>query len=454
METRRQRLDRTSSTQAQIRAPERPQARALEVLEHVALGQHSDPFADVIGRANVISLAGVAHSQYNVHRYFFARDSAHFRAILQGAVQRTAAIEPCVLSGVNCTDFHEFLAILYPTYANILLAHAYTNIPISDFRQPAKKTTAQWISVLHLAAEWDFTNIKLLAIDHLTENATPIDKIVLGRRYSITDWLPGAYEAVCTRADPLNLEEGMKLGVEDTVRISAARQMYGTCQARYETKCLSADLGDIFNLENSAEGNSLSMGGEETLIDILEGQTMEARVEHLATPTPPADSGTKTAQTHNPEYYRGCVDVPRRGSIPEHLPIGTMAGNSETLPTACPALLLPDNIPPPLSSFGTTSPNIEDTFGGRQELTVISLKVKSEPIAAVTSIFDPSATHLHTNTSDLSAAHLPMSTALENLVRHESRPSSARSPIREELTCENGPQIAIGPVDIESQPVL
>ncbi|KZP20412.1 hypothetical protein FIBSPDRAFT_861635, partial [Athelia psychrophila] len=57
----------------------------------------------------------------------------------------------------------------------------------------------------------------------------------------------------------------------------------------------------------------------------------------------------------------------------------------------------------------------------------------------VTSIFDPSATHPPTNTSDLSAAHLPMSTALENPVRHESRPSSARSPIREELTCEDGP---------------
>ncbi|KZP24186.1 hypothetical protein FIBSPDRAFT_678239, partial [Athelia psychrophila] len=150
----------------------------------------------------------VEDTLYNVHRYFFARDSAHFRAILQGAVQRTAAIEPCVLSSVNCADFDEFLAILYPT----------------DFRRPAKKTTAQWIAVLHLAAEWDFANIKLLAIDNLTATATPIDKIVLGRRYGITDWLPGAYEAVCTREDPLNLEEGMKLGVEDTVRISAVRQ--------------------------------------------------------------------------------------------------------------------------------------------------------------------------------------------------------------------------------------
>ncbi|KZP04074.1 hypothetical protein FIBSPDRAFT_878885, partial [Athelia psychrophila] len=165
---------------------------------------------------------------------------------------------------------------------------------------------------------------------------------------------------------------------------------------------------------------------------------MEARVEHLATPTPPADSGTKTAQTHNPEYYRGCVDVPRRGSIQELPPIGIAAGDGETLPTACPVLLFPENIPPPLSSFGATSPNIKDTLGGKQELTAIALEVKSDSTAVVANTFDPSATHLPTSTSDLSAAHLSMSTALENPARHESQPSSAISPTREELTCEDG----------------
>ncbi|KZP24179.1 hypothetical protein FIBSPDRAFT_674445, partial [Athelia psychrophila] len=118
------------------------------------------------------------------------------------------ASDPCVMSDVSCADFDDFLAILYPT----------------DFRRPPKKTTSQWTSILHLSAKWDFENIKLLAIDNLTTSADPVDKIVLGRRYVITEWLAGAYEAVCTRADPLTLEEGMKLGVEDTVRISAARQ--------------------------------------------------------------------------------------------------------------------------------------------------------------------------------------------------------------------------------------
>ncbi|KZP06378.1 hypothetical protein FIBSPDRAFT_709812, partial [Athelia psychrophila] len=115
---------------------------------------------------------------------------------------------PIILPDVSSSDFDEFLAILYPI----------------DFRRPTEKTTAQWTSVLHLAAKWGFESIQLLAIDKLTATAIPVDKIVLGRRYGISDWLPGSYEAVCTRADPLTVEEGMKLGVEDIIKISAARQ--------------------------------------------------------------------------------------------------------------------------------------------------------------------------------------------------------------------------------------
>ncbi|KZP28756.1 hypothetical protein FIBSPDRAFT_693229, partial [Athelia psychrophila] len=173
---------------------------------------------------------------YNVHRYFFERDSTHFRSILesiQGADEHT----PVVFPDVSCGDFDEFLAILYPT----------------NFRRPTAKTTAQWTSVLHLAAEWGFESIQLLAIDNLTATAIPVDKIVLGRRYGISDWLSGAYEAVCTRADPLTVEEGMKLGVEDIIRISTARQVYGCAKARYEAKHLSKDLGDIFGLEKPIE---------------------------------------------------------------------------------------------------------------------------------------------------------------------------------------------------------
>ncbi|KZP25612.1 hypothetical protein FIBSPDRAFT_1041252 [Athelia psychrophila] len=51
---------------------------------------------------------------YHVHRYFFERDSAHFRSILESA-QGCEETNPIALSDVNCSDFDEFLAILYPS---------------------------------------------------------------------------------------------------------------------------------------------------------------------------------------------------------------------------------------------------------------------------------------------------------------------------------------------------
>ncbi|KZP11842.1 hypothetical protein FIBSPDRAFT_173855 [Athelia psychrophila] len=227
---------------------------------------------------NVVFL--IEDTLYNVHRYFFARDSSHFRTILKG----TDASHPCVMSDVSCEDFDEFLAILYPT----------------DFRRPTEKNTAQWTSILHLAAKWGFENIKLFAIDNLTANATPIDKIVLGRRYGIIDWLPRAYEAVCTRADPLTLEEGIKLGVEDTVRISAARQVYGISKARFEAKYLAGDLEEIFKLEKPSEGSVTSMDDEEHVIKVQEERVAAAQMEYLANPTPPVGACMNPTSTYNP----------------------------------------------------------------------------------------------------------------------------------------------------------
>lgn len=164
--------------------------------------------------------------------------------------------------------------------------------------QPIQKTTAQWTSILHLAAKWEFENIKLLAIDNLTTHAAPIDKIVLGRRYGITEWLPSAYEAVCTRADPLTLEEGMKLGIEDTVRISTARQVYGISSKRYEVKYLAGDLGEIFGL-GKPEDNGIVTENEEDAIKVLETKIAQAQNKYQADAPPIAGTCTNPVYTGN-----------------------------------------------------------------------------------------------------------------------------------------------------------
>ncbi|KAF7972346.1 hypothetical protein HWV62_18118 [Athelia sp. TMB] len=206
---------------------------------------------------------------YNVHRYFFARDSAHFRALLERAGPGPLALD------TTCSAFDELLSILYP----------------ADFRRPAEKSTPQWAAVLHLAAAYGLASIRLLAIDHLAALAAPIDKIVLGRRYGVPEWLPAAYEAVCTRADPLTVQEGMRLGVEDVVKISAARQAYGCARARFEPAHLAQDLPAIFALDPTHAPAPPSVDpaeAEDAAIAALEVEVAEARAAFAALPAPPA----------------------------------------------------------------------------------------------------------------------------------------------------------------------
>ncbi|KZP25161.1 hypothetical protein FIBSPDRAFT_1009241, partial [Athelia psychrophila] len=87
-------------------------------------------------------------------------------------------------------------------------------------------TVDEWSSILHLADKWSFESIRALAITQLVPIASPIDKIVLGRRYGVNAWLPGAYGTVCVRPTALTLDEGRRLGVDDVVRINAIRQEF------------------------------------------------------------------------------------------------------------------------------------------------------------------------------------------------------------------------------------
>lgn len=87
----------------------------------------------------------------------------------------------------------------------------------------------------------------------------------------------------------------MKLGIEDTVRISAARQVYGTSKKRYEVEYLAGDLGEIFGL-GSPEDDGITTKIEEDVIEVLEAKVEAARNAYLANPSPPVGTCTQPIQ--------------------------------------------------------------------------------------------------------------------------------------------------------------
>ncbi|KAF7968659.1 hypothetical protein HWV62_29739 [Athelia sp. TMB] len=197
---------------------------------------------------------------YSVHRYFFERDSSVF------ASQGLSKQEPMALKDVSTRDFDLFLSILYPSSFGV-----YTACTVDD-----------WSSILQLADRWSFGSIKALAILKLAPIASPIDKIVLGRRHGVLDWLKSAYTAVCLQEAPLNLQEGRRLGVDDVIRINAVRYYHVPDRRAGITPLSDTHIDDAFELVEKTYSAPDEPTAENIVKSGLQDAEMPATVETLA----------------------------------------------------------------------------------------------------------------------------------------------------------------------------
>jgi len=109
-------------------------------------------------------------------------------------------------------DFDRFLSVLYP----------------SDYSKHECETAEEWTSVIGIADRFKMHDIRRLAINQLAECAGPIDKIVLGHRYDVKEWLAPSYLALAMRPDSVTAAEGARLGVDALVRLAALQdEIYG-----------------------------------------------------------------------------------------------------------------------------------------------------------------------------------------------------------------------------------
>lgn len=141
--------------------------------------------------------------RYRLHKYLFSRDSPHWADVFANSL--TFEYE---LAGKRSLDFDAFLSVLYSTC----------------YCSPDMTTTHEWSAVLRLATEWSFDGIRTLAVERLEPIASPIEKIALSHSYSIAQWLPTAYTALCQRAEPLTAVEIRAVEAEDVELIMSVRE--------------------------------------------------------------------------------------------------------------------------------------------------------------------------------------------------------------------------------------
>ncbi|KAJ7718600.1 hypothetical protein DFH07DRAFT_860139 [Mycena maculata] len=154
----------------------------------------------------------VEDREFRVHRYFFERDSAKFRALLAAPSpgkpqQGSSHLTAIKLHNVTATDFETFLWVFYnPTYS---LYNA---------------TVADWSCILHLGNEWQFAEVEKLAVRELEKMPmSAVDRIVLYQKHSVSEeLLIPHYAALCVRGYPLNFDESNQLGMSTVVIINQA----------------------------------------------------------------------------------------------------------------------------------------------------------------------------------------------------------------------------------------
>lgn len=79
-----------------------------------------------------------------------------------------------------------------------------------------------WTSVLKLATQWQFDDVRKRAVEALEDQEKDtVQKITLGRQYSISGWLVAAYVELASRHDsnPLTAEEEKALGDGTVVKL-------------------------------------------------------------------------------------------------------------------------------------------------------------------------------------------------------------------------------------------
>ena len=88
----------------------------------------------------------------------------------------------------------------------------------------------EWCKLLVISSKLDCGEVRTKAIEELTAKRTSlsaVDRIELGNKYDVTQWLPEAYAEAFVRDEHLTVEEGKKLGLEVTVKVLKGRD---TCK--------------------------------------------------------------------------------------------------------------------------------------------------------------------------------------------------------------------------------
>jgi len=157
---------------------------------------------------------------YKTHKYFFTFHPGFFQDMFSlpqpseesNPVEGTTDDTAIYLPDVTCSEFDALLDFFYRRQ----------NV------QNESPTLEHWTALLSISTRFQYDEIRTQAIKeidaHGESSMTPVDKIVLAEKYSVTEWLSPSYYKVCQRRESLTDLDALRLGAVTTARLARARE--------------------------------------------------------------------------------------------------------------------------------------------------------------------------------------------------------------------------------------
>ncbi|KAL0955735.1 hypothetical protein HGRIS_001951 [Hohenbuehelia grisea] len=151
---------------------------------------------------------------FRVHRYFFERESKDFRETLSrpsspGRGTQGNSDSTAIVLDTSAAELERFCWVFYnPRYS-------LWDASFSD-----------WTTILKLAHDWGFAEVKSLAIRQLEVMPIPVvERIVTYQTYKVDDdVLVPHYVNLCGREDLLTFDEAQQLGMPTTLMVCNTRE--------------------------------------------------------------------------------------------------------------------------------------------------------------------------------------------------------------------------------------
>ena len=129
-----------------------------------------------------------------------------------------------------------------------LLSQRYLFILLRNFNALEEHSFEELSSILDLSTRWGFTSIREMAIRRLNP-PTPYQRLILGRKCGVDQWIPLALQELCERPQPLTPDEARLMDFEDVVLVGSVREKV----RKHTLTANSAEIRDCIEAQRSGE---------------------------------------------------------------------------------------------------------------------------------------------------------------------------------------------------------